>query len=266
MASQDQISPYAAIKDLITSGEIPLGSSISQMELSRRLGVSRTPIREALRRLEAEGLVEAGRNKRAKVTQVTPEEMDAIYAMRVLAESLGFALSTPKLTPDDLSHLRERAEAISRDYDSLDPEVREHQILDFKLHAMRHAGPGVVNEVSQLFNRCERIRKLYLIVSPGARLVSHEHRMTLIEAMAEGDIQRAVFIASRHLARTALAVLGYMAPDFEPRALRAALALTSGSLDAAQSGAVVSVIGGSQAAVAQPTTPRKTARRKGETS
>ncbi len=263
MANDDQHSAYIAIKDLITSGDIPLGSAISQMDLSRRLGVSRTPVREALRRLQAEGLVEAERNKRMKVTQVTPEEMDAIYAMRVLAESLGVALSAPRLTAADLDGLRDFATSISRQYDHVDPDTRERQILEFKLQAMRYAGAGVVNEVSQLFNRCERIRKLYLIVSPGARLVAHEQRMALLDAIEAQDINRAVFVASRHLARTALAVLSYMAPDFEPRALRAALALTSNPAEAAPPGTVVNVIGSGPRAAAHPA-PRKPAKPRGD--
>lgn len=258
-------SAYNEIKELITSGELPFGAPVSQMDLSRRLSVSRTPVREALRRLQAEGLVEAERNKRMRVTRVTPEEMDAIYAMRVLAESLGVALSTPRITSADLDALREFADKISRDYEDLDPDARDRQILAFKLQAIRHAGSGVSNEVSQLFSRCERIRKVYLTVSPGARLVAHEQRVALIDAMAERDVGRAIFVASRHLARTALAVLGYMAPDFEPRALRTALALAaSNSLYAAPDEPLMSVVGGGGAPSTGRAAARKSARSKGD--
>lgn len=227
MAEEEPICVYSAVKMLITSGEIAAGAPISQLDLTRRFGVSRTPVREALRRLQAEGLVEAEHNKRMRVSGITPDELDTIYATRVLLESMGVALSVPRMTKADLTELKTYSQAIDWRYDGCDPETRDHQLLDFKLRAMKYAGAGVQGEVSAWFNRCERVRKMYQVVSPGSLIVAQEEHQSLLKAVIDGDTDRAVFVASRHLARTALAVIGYMSPDYEPRALRYALGLTA---------------------------------------
>lgn len=243
MATEDSFCAYSAIKALITSGEIPAGTPLSQLDLTRRFGVSRTPVREALRRLQAEGLVDAEHNKRMRVSSVTPDELDTIYATRVLIESMGVALSVPRMTPPDLAELKTFSAAINWEYDRSDSEERDRQLLDFKLRAMKYAGAGVQGEVSLLFNRCERVRKMYQVVSPGSLVVAHEEHRALLNAFQEGDVDRAVFVASRHLARTALAVLGYMAPDYEPRALRYALGLTANPVTIEAATPHINVIG-----------------------
>lgn len=242
MADED-FCAYRAIKALITSGEIPAGAPLSQLDLTRRFGVSRTPVREALRRLQAEGLVDAEHNKRMRVSSITPDELDTIYATRVLIESMGVALSVPRMTPPDLDELKAFSAAINWDYDRSDSDERDRQLLDFKLRAMKYAGTGVQGEVSLLFNRCERVRKMYQVVSPGSLVVAHEEHTALLNAFMEGDVDRAVFVASRHLARTALAVIGYMAPDYEPRALRYSLGLTANPVRADSAPLYVNVIG-----------------------
>lgn len=242
-AVEDSFCAYSAIKALITSGEFPAGAPLSQLDLTRRFGISRTPVREALRRLQAEGLVDAERNKRMRVSGITPDELDTVYAARVLLESMGVALSVPRMTMPDFDELRAFSAAINWEYDRSDSDERDRQLLDFKLQAMKYAGTGVQREVSSLFNRCERVRKMYQVVSPGSLVVAHEEHTALLNAFIDGDVDRAVFVASRHLARTALAVIGYMAPDYEPRALRYALGLTSNPIGADASMPYVNVIG-----------------------
>lgn len=243
MRNDDNFCAYSAIKALITSGEYPSGAPLSQLDLTRRFGISRTPVREALRRLQAEGLVDAEHNKRMRVSSLTPDDLDTIYAMRVLIESMGVALSVPRMTQADLEELKSYSDAINWEYDKSDSEERDRQLLDFKLLAMKYAGSGVQGEVSALFGRCERVRKMYQVVSPGSLIVAHEEHRALLNAFLTHDIDKAVFVASRHLARTALAVIGYMAPDFEPRALRFALNMTSNPVSADGAVAFVNVIG-----------------------
>ena len=243
MPTEDNFCAYSAIKALITSGELPAGTPLSQLDLTRRFGVSRTPVREALRRLQAEGLVDAEHHKRMRVSSLTPDDLDTIYAMRVLLESMGVALSVPRMTQPDLEELRAFSAAINWEYDRSDSDERDRQLLDFKLRAMKYAGSGVQAEVSTLFGRCERVRKMYSVVSPGSLIVAHEEHLALLDAFIEADVDRAVFVASRHLARTALAVIGYMAPDFEPRALRYALNMTSTPVSSGGALPLVNVIG-----------------------
>ena len=86
---------HTRLRRLIVRGAIAPGSELSQVELARRLGVSTTPLREALRRLEAEGLVDSRRNRRPRVRAFDVEELDSIYAARVLLEWLAVRLTVP---------------------------------------------------------------------------------------------------------------------------------------------------------------------------
>src|SRR5271156_1826880 len=79
---------HAYLRRLILDATIPPGTVVTQVELAARLGVSRTPIREAIRMLQEEGLVVAEPQKRARVIGFDPAEVEAVYTQRVLVESL----------------------------------------------------------------------------------------------------------------------------------------------------------------------------------
>src|SRR5690349_4953493 len=74
------------IREAILDGELPAGARLKEDELAERLDVSRTPVREALRRLEAEGLVVHEPKRGAAVRSYTPEELDDMYRLRALLE------------------------------------------------------------------------------------------------------------------------------------------------------------------------------------
>src|SRR6185437_9054303 len=80
----DQV--YAAIRERIASGSLPRGGRVHQEDLALELGVSRTPVREALRRLAAEGLVEMRTNRGARVTDLGPDDMQHPYEARLVVE------------------------------------------------------------------------------------------------------------------------------------------------------------------------------------
>jgi DNA-binding GntR family transcriptional regulator len=223
-ALRDFDTVYADIKRLITDGELASGSAISQLELTRRLGVSRTPIREALRRLQAEGLLDGEPNKRMRVTGITPEELDGIYSTRIFLESMAVALSVPSMTESDLAELKATSKAVDWNCVVSDPQRHDRQLANFKLLAMKYAGTGVRRAVAEQFDRCERVRKIYQGVSAANISFARDEHHALLDAYLRHARDEAVFVASRHLGRTALAVLGYFAPDFEPRAIRYALA------------------------------------------
>ena len=213
---------YHEIRSLIIEGALPSGSAVSQLELTRMLGVSRTPIREALRRLQAEGMLDGEPNRRMRVTEISPDELDAIYSTRIFLESMAVALSVPRMTEADLEDLKLASQAIDWSCTISDSQLHDRHLSNFKLMAMKYAGEGVRRSVSEQFDRCERVRKIYQGVSSNAAFAREEHN-ALLNAYLRCATDDAVFLASRHLGRTALAVLGYFAPDYEPRAIRHAL-------------------------------------------
>jgi DNA-binding GntR family transcriptional regulator len=101
-----------ALRELILRGEFATGTRLGEVELAERLGVSRTPVREALTRLAAEGLVELVPNRGARVSSWTVAELEAVFDLRVVLEPRLTELATTRASPDDVTALRELAEAM----------------------------------------------------------------------------------------------------------------------------------------------------------
>lgn len=102
----------AAIRARILSGEIPIGAQLRQVELAEMLGVSRTPVREALRQLQAGGLIEVLPNRGAVVRVPAPWEVREAYEIRAELEGLACVRAVHAVTPDVLRELREANETV----------------------------------------------------------------------------------------------------------------------------------------------------------
>src|SRR3954467_13779431 len=113
------------LEQAIVRGELAPGQVLRQEELSERYGVSRTPVREALRRLAALGLVSFVPNRGVRVRTLSRDELWEAFLVRAELESLATEIAAPKMTSDDLVEL-ERAEAeFSRATQALRPRPRE---------------------------------------------------------------------------------------------------------------------------------------------
>lgn len=97
----------AAIQARILSGDIPAEARLRQASLAAEFGVSRTPVREALRKLQSAGVVELERHKGAVVRRPTPREVREAYLVRAELEGLAAELATPHITDDELTRLHE---------------------------------------------------------------------------------------------------------------------------------------------------------------
>src|ERR1700735_2814313 len=91
-------SVYDRIRTAILHGELAPGSVMSQVVLADELGVSRTPLREALRILQSEGLVEAEPTRRVRVAPLTAKDLEQLCVMRIALESTALRISIPRLT------------------------------------------------------------------------------------------------------------------------------------------------------------------------
>lgn len=102
-----QESVAARLRHLILSRELRPGERLVQSELAEQLGVSRTPIREALHRLESDGLVKLSPNKGASVADLSISELEDIYSIRIAIEGYGAYLAAQSITNEDLKRLEE---------------------------------------------------------------------------------------------------------------------------------------------------------------
>ena len=97
---------FAAMTDEIISGRFSAGAKLSEPELARRFGVSRGPLREAIRRLEERGLVRRTPNAGARVVDFTPEEILEAFDLREAIESMAARLAAERMSDEEIAQLR----------------------------------------------------------------------------------------------------------------------------------------------------------------
>lgn len=127
---------YRILRDRIFSGEYPPGHRLKERQICADLAFSRTPIREALRRLEAEGLVTIEPRRGGVVTEIDKQEAAEIFALGAVIESFAAALAATKSGPGDVAELESLTEAMSAVLQRDDASCRaDYMALDSRLHA-----------------------------------------------------------------------------------------------------------------------------------
>ncbi len=189
---------YRIIKQRIISCQIVPGSALNERELVAVIGVSRTPIREALNRLEKENLVTIIPGRGAFVSSITVKEINDIYQLREIIEPHIIVLVTPVFPEECLLAYKRAFQALDQDdYDGL---VR----LDSEFHSllMDSAENDLINQVmANMFAQNQRIR--FRLTRQPARLQETvaEH-LAVIEAMLARDSLRAQEAMREHLAQS----------------------------------------------------------------
>ena len=218
---------HARLRQLILDGTLPPGSVLSQVRLSRALGVSRTPLREALRMLQEEGLVHSEPNQRTRVTGFDSGDLEFIYSTRILLESFAVALTVPTMTIDDVrtaeKALYRMRTAIMRE-DFADWR-RAHR--DFHRQLVQGGGDQLVQLIDMQAERAERYLRFYQLRDTRmwwSRDTEAEHRELLqVITRDHAGSRDGVAAIARHLARTALWVIAEADPERDPLPIRLAL-------------------------------------------
>ncbi|AHH18582.1 putative transcriptional regulator, GntR family [Nocardia nova SH22a] len=203
----------AEIRRGVLNGSLAPGSKFSIAELSTELGVSHIPVREALRRLEAQGLVTLRRGRSAQVSPLDREEFRSIYRLRKLIEPDLAARACPQLTGDDLdtaAHLLKEYIDSSRDSDEL---WELHQ--QFHLTLLRPALTGWdMRILDQLWHASDRYTRVvyetYNVDADERHRREIAHRI-LIDAARTGSPSELRNAVAEHLAEHELTCLEWMA-------------------------------------------------------
>jgi DNA-binding GntR family transcriptional regulator len=223
-ADRDEVSrARRTIRDWILNGQMKPDTVLSQVELATRLGVSRGPLREALRVLQREGFVVQESQHRARVAGVMIEDFDEIYAMRVVLESLGIALAVPQMSPKDHQYLDELLERMERWASGGDLQQWEEPHSAFHKALLHPSGDRLEAEASLLGDHAQRYRSAYYTFRRPDWEASMREHAAIADAARHGDADGAATLLAQHLARTALMVLSVAAPAYEPTRIRRAL-------------------------------------------
>lgn len=133
---------YSRIRALITDGTYLGGDVLPEGELAGRLGVSRTPIREALRRLQAEGVIQREAYRRAVVAETDPDEIIHIFTMRAAIEPIAVGLAVKRVEADFVERLRDLHARMDHAIGAADPDRRAYRELNAAFHRVIWAQGG----------------------------------------------------------------------------------------------------------------------------
>jgi DNA-binding GntR family transcriptional regulator len=196
----------AFLRRAILSGELPPGARIMQEEIAGSLGSSRLPVREALRMVEAEGLVVLKPNTGAWVSRMDLAECENTYKIRERLEPLALAESIPNLTASAVARLERIQDEIESGTD-----VDQFLSLDRELHLSTYAGCAndqLTSMIKRFWNTTQHYRRAYtrLAAPAGRQLIHYEHRL-IIAAIKQEDITDAERFLAAHIRRTRLALV-----------------------------------------------------------
>ena len=190
----------ATLESEILTGTLASGTALTEQSLSKRLGVSRTPIRAALHTLAEEGLIDLVPNRGAVVVGVTREDLIDIYKIRMRLEGLASALAAERISREDLATLRESVELAEFYISRNDAEHLKE--LDTQFHAIiyRASGNRMLNKtLSELHRNIISYRKMSLSVPGRLERSVGEHR-EILKAIEAGDAERADSLTCAHVA------------------------------------------------------------------
>jgi DNA-binding GntR family transcriptional regulator len=216
------------LRQLIIDNVIPAGTVLMQAHLARVFGVSRTPMREAFRMLQEEGLIATEANQRAVVRELDPEELDQLYGVRIALESLGAQLTAGRLTAAELSAASAALAEMART--RIDSDAAAWLIAHRRFHLLcvARAGEPLTRVIQSYGERSERYLRAHQLAHPLAFRAAHAEHEAILEAIREGDADRAGTLMAEHLSHTSFTVLGDVGRDGNAPATRIALAMARG--------------------------------------
>jgi DNA-binding GntR family transcriptional regulator len=188
------------LRDAIVRGVLRAAEPLKADEIAAQLGVSHIPVREALRQLEAEGLVTIYPNRGAIVASLSERDILEIYGIRKTLETAALQHSLQHISPAALR----RASSILDEYE-LETDTRRWGDLDLEFHATLYAleeRPRLLGIINTLRNQVDRYFHVFPLAVKQRQDFQRDHR-AILEACRAHDLERAVTALEAHLERTA---------------------------------------------------------------
>ena len=168
---------FNTLRSAIITGELSPGERLMEIKLANELGVSRTPVREALRKLEREGLVITTARKGAEVAPINEKDLKEVLEIRKALESLACQLASQKITPSQIEELTAMNDLIAQAIDANDTEgitqmdIEFHEII-YKITENRR----LMDMLHQLKEHILRYRLQYIKDMKNKKNIVEEHR------------------------------------------------------------------------------------------
>ena len=198
---------YERLHDEILAGKLTPGTRLKQEELTERLGVSRTPVREALRRLESEGLIQFVRRNLAIVSSIPRKQIEEIFDLRALVESYAAEKASERLDEKtskrlhqliaemDTCHSKRQTEKLLRNNDEF------HRLI-----CSLSGNETLLHVLEQIWRDIRRLRFNYLVTAEGHEQSTREHKQ-LVAALESGNKELIRKIVREHAQGTLKGIL-----------------------------------------------------------
>ena len=193
---------YPTVREWILTGTLEPGEIVKDRELAERLGVSRTPVREALQRLRDEGLIEAESNRWTRVTYVDVETAQRAYPIVSALEELAVASACPRITAADHRAMETANERLARALDENRPVDASRADEEFHGVFLKRGGnPYITSVIADMRTKVRRVEIAYFD-GPLVAAASVEDHRRVIAALRAGDAQAAATAIQRNWAES----------------------------------------------------------------
>ncbi len=190
---------FRQIQNDILNGIYEPGENLIETKLSEELGVSRTPVREALRQLELEGLVQSIPNKGVTVKGVSSDDIQDIYTIRMLIEGLASRWAAEKITAEELEELKEAVDL--EEFYTMKSDYRQLLKLDTRFHDIIYKASKsmpLMHTLSTFHHYIQKARKISMSSAKRASEVLIEHK-AIMQAIIDKDAARAEKLTIEHV-------------------------------------------------------------------
>jgi len=201
-----QEAVLATLRSDIASGLLAPGEQVVQDDLARRYGVSRVPIREALRILEAEGLLAYHPHRGYFVTELSVEDLTEVYRLRELLEAEALAMVVEEIRDDDIADLEDLLAQVEQATAALAVAAITEANRAFHFAMLQACGmPRLVRMIRMLWDATDAYRAVYFHDAVNLERVNAEHRQ-MMQALRDRDPVRLVAVQAQHRQHSAAAV------------------------------------------------------------
>ena len=208
------VAVYNKLRQGIIKGKLKPGQKVVMAELAKTFGLSETPVREAIRRLESEGYIDFTPHMGAIVTKIDEGELVEIYLIRIALEELATRLASPHITEKDIDFLNKKNSEMEMAIQQNRYEILAAMNKAFHLRIYKAAPfPRLYKMICDLWDTFERWPSVFAYVPERAAASVEEHKK-IIQALRAGDMEQADRLIKEQKERTLEALQKYMAQSY----------------------------------------------------
>ena len=193
---------FDKIRSDILNGKYKRGEELVESSIGKELGISRTPVREAIRQLELEGLVQLVPNKGAFVTGISEKDVRDIYLIRARLEGLAARMAAKNITPELLDAMEETV--VLSEYHAKKEHYEQVCEMDSKFHKLLYKASGsriLEHTLTDFHQYVQRVRMTSIMKKRRMEKSNDEHD-AILTAIREHDEEKAELVATRHISNT----------------------------------------------------------------